>query len=146
VFLLARAVESLQGHHLPSDRPRVLAVLDEASAIEDEFFAAAQSWAHRKLVVGNPLSTTNFFYRCCKGGDVVDPAGGEGLLRKVIHIGGRDCPDVQLGLRWQQEKRAGAPPVLIPGLLTYAEYLRREQQWDATMGRGQADHAVARPL
>jgi hypothetical protein len=77
-----------------------------------------------------PLVATHFFYHCCKGGDVDDPAGGEGLLRKVIRIGGRDSPNVQLGLRWQQENRAGAPLVLISGLLTYAEYLRREQQWD----------------
>ena len=127
---VTKTVESFQGHHLPSDRPRVLVIFDEASAIPDEFFEASESWAHRKLVVGNPLSTTNFFYRCCKGGDVEDPAGGDGLLRKVIHIDGRDSPNVQLGLRWQEEGRAGVPPVPIPGLLTYPEYLRREQQWD----------------
>jgi len=44
---------------------------------------------HRKLRA-NPLSTTDFFYRHCRGGDLRDPAGGAGLLRKVIHIDGRD--------------------------------------------------------
>ena len=127
---VTKTVESFQGHHLPNDKPRVLAIFDEASAIPDEFFEATESWAHRKLVVGNPLSTTNFFYRCCKGGNVDDPAGGEGLLRKVIHIDGLDSPNVQLGRRWRQEGRVGVPPVLIPGLLTYPEYLCREQQWD----------------
>ena len=59
-----------------------------------------------------------------------DPAGGAGLFRKVIHIDGLDSPNVQLGLRWKQEGLAGVPPVPIPGLLTYPEYLRREQQWN----------------
>ena len=127
---VTKTVESFQGHHLPSDKPRVLVIFDEASAIPDEFFEAAESWAHRKLVVGNPLSVTNFFYRCCKGGDVDDPAGGGGLFRKVIHIDGRDSPNVQLGLRWQQEGRTGVPPVLIQGLLTHPEYVRRDHHWN----------------
>ena len=42
----------------------------------------------------------------------------------------RGSPNVQLGLRWQEEGREGTPPVMIPGLLTYEEYLRRKQQWD----------------
>jgi hypothetical protein len=123
-------VENFQGHHLPNDRPRVLAVFDEASGIPDEFFDAADSWAHRKLIIGNPLSTANFFYRLCRGGDVVDPAGESGLLRKVIHIDGRDSPNVRLGMRWKETGKAGSPAALIPGLLTYAEYQRREQLWD----------------
>ena len=127
---VTKTVESFQGHHLPSDKPRVLVIFDEASAIGDEYFEASESWAHRKLVVGNPLSTTNFFYRCCKGGDVDDPAGGDGLFRKVIHIDGRHSPNVQKGLRWQEKGLPGVPQVSIPGLLTYPEYLRREQQWD----------------
>ena len=125
-----KSVENFQGHHLPSDKPRVLAIFDEASGIGDEFFEASESWAHRILVLGNPLSNTNFFYRYCKGGDVDDAAGGDGLFRKVIHIDGLDSPNVQLGKRWEEENRQRDPPVLIPGLLTYSEYLRREQQWD----------------
>ena len=123
-------VENFQGHHLPNDKPRVLAIFDEASGVPDEFFDASDSWAHRKLVIGNPLSTTNFFYFKCKGGDAPDPAGEAPLLRKVIHISGRDSPNVQVGMRWRDEGRPGRPPVLIPGLLSYAEYLRRDQEWD----------------
>ncbi len=52
------------------------------------------------------------------------------MSRKVIHIDGLDSPNVQLGLRWQEEGREGTPPVMIPGLLTYPEYLRRKHQWD----------------
>jgi len=123
-------VENFQGHHLPNDKPRVLVIFDEASGVPDIFFDAADSWAHRKLVIGNPLSTTNFFYRLCRGGDVPDPAGSANLLRKVIHIDGRDSPNVKAGMRWQELGREGPPPVLISGLLTYEEFVRREATWD----------------
>jgi|GEM_PF-2074495 Terminase-like family. len=123
-------VENFQGHHLPNDKPRVLVIFDEASGVPDNFFDAADSWAHRKLVIGNPLSTTNFFYRLCRGGDVPDPAGGAGLLRKVIHISGLDSPNVQIGIRWKEKGNPGPPPVVISGLLTYDEFVRREATWD----------------
>ncbi len=127
---VAKATENFQGHHLPGDKPRVLAIFDEASGIADEFFEAAESWAHSKLVIGNPLCTTNFFYRLCKEGDKPDPAEEGKLYRKVIHIHGLDSPNVQLGQRWKKEGRPGKPPVLIEGLLTYGEYARREKMWD----------------
>lgn len=127
---VTNVVENFQGHHLPNDRPRVLAVFDEASGVPDEFYEAARSWAHRILVIGNPLSTTNFFYRCCRAGDVPDPAGEDQLLRKVIHIDGRDSPNVEMGLRWREAGNPGRAPLLIPGLLGYDDYLRREQELD----------------
>lgn len=127
---VTNAVENFQGHHLPNDKPRVLAIFDEASGIPDEFFDAADSWAHRMLIIGNPLSTTNFFYFKCKAGDTPDPAGGTGLLRKVIHIDGLDSPNVQVGLQWKETGQSGKPPLLIPGLLSHDDYLRRDRQWD----------------
>ena len=123
-------VENFQGHHLPNDKPRVLGVFDEASGVPDAFYDASSSWAHRTLVIGNPLSTTNFFYRNCRAGDVPDPAGTAKLLRKVIHIDGRDSPNVRAGMRWRENGNAGPSPVLIPGLLNYDEYIRREATWD----------------
>jgi hypothetical protein len=60
---VTHTVESFQGHHLEADKPRVLAIFDEASAVPDEFYEAAQSWAHRLLAIGNPISTGNFFDR-----------------------------------------------------------------------------------
>jgi hypothetical protein len=71
---VTREVENLQGHHLPEDKPRCLVIMDEASAIDDKFYDAVDSWAHRKLIIGNPLNTRNFFYRLCRGGDIEDPA------------------------------------------------------------------------
>lgn len=127
---VTNTVESFQGHHLRCDRPRVLAVFDEASAIGAEFFDAADSWCHRKLVMGNPIGVGHAFHVQCKAGSQADPAGGEGLLRKVIHIGALDVPNVQLGCRWKEEGGVGTPRVVIPGLLTYADYLRRLAKWD----------------
>jgi hypothetical protein len=123
-------VENFQGHHLPNDKPRVLAIFDEASGVPDTFSDASDSWAHRKLVIGNPLSLNNFFYRYCRAGDVPDPAGRAALLRKVIHVSGMDSPNVKAGLRWKELGRTGPPPALIPGLLSYDEFVRREATWD----------------
>ena len=86
--------------------------------------------AHRKLVIGNPISNHNFFYRLCRNGDVSDPAGGLGLLRKVIHVDGRDSPNVQLGFKWKEAGKQGSPPIVISGLLTHDEYVRREHSYD----------------
>ncbi len=127
---VTNAVEHFQGHHLPDDIPSVLVVFDEASGIGDEYYEAADSWAHRKLVIGNPLSTDNFFYRLCKAGDTPDPAGEANLLRKVIHIDARNSPNVIAGVGWCAAGRQGPPPTVISGLLTYADFLRHKQEWD----------------
>lgn len=65
--------ETLQGHHLPwgpNKLPRTLAIFDEASSIEDRYYNAVDTWAHRKLIIGNPLPCSNIFYRAVKAGDV----------------------------------------------------------------------------
>ena len=130
IGLAPNKVESFQGHHLPNDRPRVLAVMDEASGVADEMYEAAPSWAHRMLVVGNPLSLTNFFFRLCRAGNTIDPAGESEFLRKVIHISSRDVPNVARGLLRREKGLDGPFNPLIPGLLTYPEYIRRLAEWD----------------
>ncbi len=127
---VTRTVESFQGHHLPNDKPRVMALFEEASGIPDEFHEASDSWAHRKLVIGNPLSNHNFFYRLCKAGCKLDPAGEARLMRNVIHIDGLDSPNVKIGLEFKRRGLQGMPPLLINGLLSYVEYLRRSENWD----------------
>jgi hypothetical protein len=107
-----------------------MVVFDEASGVADEFFEAAGSWAHRKLVIGNPLHNNSFFYSLCKQGDFPDPANPDRLMRKVIHIGGRDSPNVEIAMRLKEQGIPGPAPVLIPGLLTYEEYVRLERTWD----------------
>lgn len=67
--------ESLQGRHLPRDIPRTLCIFDEASGVDDDVYLMARTWAHRILIIGNPLPTTNFFYQAVKGGDILREAG-----------------------------------------------------------------------
>lgn len=65
--------EGLLGHHIADvgdGIPRTLFVADEASAIDDETYDAASTWANRKLVIGNPLPCQNFFKRGVKEGDL----------------------------------------------------------------------------
>lgn len=124
-------VENFQGHHLPQGQHRVLVIFDEASGISDELYDASTSWAHQKLVIGNPLSNTNFFYRKCKRGDAKDPAGRAYLLRKVIHISAADSPNVQAGKLYRESGGTGPAPIVIAGIISDEEYLRRMQDWDA---------------
>ena len=132
---VTKTVENFQGHHLPHDVPRVLAVFDECSGIADEFHTACESWAHAILNIGNPMNTTNYFYRTCKAGDVEDPAGRGGLLSKVIHISGDDSPNVQVGKLREAQGIPGPHPIVIPGVLSYDEYIRRQLKWDKVKRR-----------
>jgi hypothetical protein len=53
------------------------------------------------------------------------------LFRKVIRIRAEDSPNVRMGLA---QVRAGLAPTdeeLLPGVLTYFEYLNRRATWDA---------------
>jgi len=127
---VSRTVESFQGHHLPHDKPRVLFVFEEASGIPDEFKDAADSQAHRTLCIGNPLSTTSFFYRGCKAGPKPDPSGDNRYFRNVIHVGADDSPNVQIGREFAKRGIKKRPPIIIPGVVSYQEYLQRDQEWD----------------
>ncbi|MCH7863947.1 MAG: hypothetical protein IIC56_01870 [Proteobacteria bacterium] len=134
--------ENLQGHHLAwgerngKPLPRTLAILDEASGIEDEFYNAIDTWAHRILIVGNPLPCENFFKAAIKGrgdvpgGDIKNPDDPNSLLRRIIHIKATDSPNVQLGLA--QEAKGEKPDFkeVIPGVLNYREYKKRRLMWD----------------
>lgn len=129
---VTNSVENFQGHHLDHDIPRVLALFDEASGVADEYNEAADSWAHRKLVIGNPLNCLNFFFRACKGGDIAhDDPDEPGLLRKILHIDGELSPNVILGKRLKGAGIKGPYPSIVPGVLSYAEYMRRKRIWDA---------------
>lgn len=138
---VTKSVENFQGHHLPNDKARVLCVFDEASGVDDEYNEAADSWAHRKLVIGNPLNTLNFFYRDCKKGDIEHDAdlGLAGKLRKIIHVAAEDSPNVRLGMRLTEAGIPGPYPSAIPGMLTYAEYRHRQKKWDKIKRRMRLD-------
>ncbi len=132
IGIVTNRIESFSGHHLKDIEivPRVLFVFDEGSGVPDQYYDTATGQFQRMLVLGNPLSVTGFFYRQCKRGDLVDPDNPGRFTRKVIHISGDDSPNVILGKQWKAEGRPGIPPTLVPGVLSYRDYIHRERTWD----------------
>jgi hypothetical protein len=62
------------GHHVADTGdgiPRTLFVADEASGVDDVSYDRSDTWARRKLVIGNPYPTQNFFRRGVKSGDML---------------------------------------------------------------------------
>lgn len=130
--IVTNTPENLQGHHLARGRnnqPRTLAVFDEASGISDEFKDATDTWAHRTLIIGNPLPCTNFFFRGAKRGDVEKDAE-EGFHVKTIQIKATDSPNVRLGLAQKEAGKKVTHTSIVPGVLSYNDYLRRRKLWD----------------
>lgn len=127
--VVTNIVETMQGHHLARHgRPRCLAVFDECSAIEDPYYNAVDTWAHRKLSIGNPLPCNNFFKKKVKGGDV--PRPGKHFFTKIIRIRAEDSPNVQRGLL---QKAKGLEPddkEVLPGVISYSKYVERRQLWN----------------
>jgi hypothetical protein len=115
--------EGLSGHHAQD----ALLLCDEVSAVDDKVYEAGQGWMTRLLVIGNPNPCENFFKRGVKGGDLLADDGH--YYRKVIRIRAEDSPNVRFGL---EEKRRGLEPsnrIVIPGVLSYAEYVKRRALW-----------------
>jgi hypothetical protein len=136
---VTRKGEGLLGHHVPnteSDRmadgrmlPRTLFVADEASGVDDEAWEKVDTWAHRKLAIGNPYPTTNFFYKATRKGDIKAPYNGH-YLQKVIHIDADDSPHIARGKALLAIGKQPDDKVLIPGVLSWQEYQRRLEMWD----------------
>lgn len=61
--------EGLAGHHAA----HTLAVVDEASGVEDQAFTQMDTWSKRKLIFGNPNNCppTQYFRKGCEAGDLV---------------------------------------------------------------------------
>ncbi len=59
--------EGMAGHHAPY----TLMVGDEASGIDDQTYNACDTWARKKLFIGNPNPCNNFFKRFVKAGDLL---------------------------------------------------------------------------
>lgn len=76
-YLLGRVAakgEGMLGHHIADvgdGVPRTLFIADEASGVEDVSYDRADTWAHRKLIIGNPYPCNNFFKRGVRGGDLL---------------------------------------------------------------------------
>lgn len=59
--------EGMAGHHAEY----TLGIVDEASGVEDTVYTQMDTWAKRKLILGNCNQTENFFRKAVDGGDVL---------------------------------------------------------------------------
>lgn len=124
--------ESLLGRHLPRDIPRTLVIFDEASGISTQVKESTDTWAHRKLVIGNPFPCENFFKEGVKAGDKKSKISSF-YFRKVIQIKAEDSPNVQLARQEIAEGKKPSHRILIPGLVDFHTVQERREEWDAHM-------------
>lgn len=121
--------ESLLGRHLPSDIPRTLAIFDEASGIDNSVYESADTWAHRKLVIGNPYPCSNFFFQGVTKGDLKNEEENN-YHRKVIRIRALDSPNVRLAQAEIENKKKPSHKTLVPGVVSWRKYCSRRKLWD----------------
>lgn len=65
--------EGMLGHHIADvgdGIPRTLFVADEASGVDNVSYERADTWARRKLIIGNPYPCDTFFFDAVEGGDI----------------------------------------------------------------------------
>jgi len=131
---VAKKGEGMLGHHMDSvdDIPTTFFVADEASGVNTDAWDKADTWAHRKLAIGNPFPTVNFFFQDWKEGEIWNTAGTK-LLRKQITIKGEDSPNVKQGKAAVRAGKEVTNKQTIPGVLTYEEYEQRRRLWDAVL-------------
>lgn len=130
VGFVAKAGEGYLGMHLDQNPwPRCLGIFDEASGIPQDNYDKANTWLHRKLIIGNCFETTNFFRTAVREGNLPHPHNPNRMYRKVIQIRAVDSPNVQLGM-FAEERGLPIPPPRIPGLLPYDEYIKRRTTWN----------------
>lgn len=131
--------EGLLGRHstagftpIQNDIPRTLVIFDEASGINDDTYMSTQTWAHRKLIIGNPFPCENFFKRGVKGGDL-PRANGQGFHRKVIHIRATDSPNVRYSMAQVNRGLEPSNRILVPGVKDYNTYVQNRMLWDKVL-------------
>ncbi len=116
--MVSETGEGMAGHHAA----HTLLIVDEASGVDDLVYERADTWARRKLVIGNPYDCRNFFYRSVKQG------GLPGNRRRVIRIRAEDSPNVRRALARERGELESSWPVGVPGVLSYEEYQDRRQR------------------
>ena len=58
--------EGMAGHHARY----TLLIIDEASGVDDLVYTQGDTWAKKKLIIGNPNQCNNFFFKGVKDGDL----------------------------------------------------------------------------
>lgn len=64
-------IEGMAGHHAPY----TLAIMDEASGIDTPVYNQVDTWARKKLIIGNTNPCSNFFYHGVEAGDLIAHSG-----------------------------------------------------------------------
>ena len=123
--MVSEDVEGMSGHHADF----TLFVGDEASGLEDMYYEAAQGWAKRMLLFGNPNACTWFFYKNIKAGDVKSEDGTY-FLRKNLKISAEDSPNVMYARRQQALGLVPDDKIIVPGVISWSEYQNRRTIWD----------------
>ena len=120
--------EGMAGHHAPA----TLAIMDEASGIDEEVYTQCETWLKtgisRSLIIGNTNQCSNFFYRNIKEGDIKSPKGN--YYRRIIKIKADDSPNVRWARAEINAGREESGEILIPGVLSYDDYRKRRKLWD----------------
>ena len=129
--------EGMLGHHIAKTGdgiPRTLFVSDEASSVDDKTTEAADTWADRKLFIGNAYDCENHFKRSVKEwekhGDLWSDDKTR-CYRKVLRIRGQDSPNVRYALAEIAKGLKPSNTVILPGVLTYGDYQKRRDTWNA---------------
>jgi hypothetical protein len=133
--------EGMLGHHVAEygdGIPRTLFIADEASGVEDTSNDRADTWAKRKLIIGNPYPPQmgcTFFKDGVKAGDLLAPSSDSTntrYYRKVVHVAAEDSPNVRLALLELEKPGVETPTnrIVLPGVLPYADYKKRRDTWD----------------
>jgi hypothetical protein len=128
----SETMAALQGHHVPDvgdGIPKTFAVFDECSSVPDDYKRMINTWAKRKLMIGNAWECHNFFRHGIEGNPKTgDPGGnkprknGKGYHRRVIRIEATDSPNVRLGLAQEGSGKEPTGEVLVPGVKTWNQY------------------------
>ena len=109
------------------------------SSIPNETWEVTDTWAKRKLAIGNCYPCENFFKHAVKGKPGTDDKGGDiprpkdegGYYRKIIKITAEDSPNVRKAkilLKHGIKIRNNA--MIIPGVLPWSDYRERRERWD----------------
>lgn len=133
---VSSSTEGLLGRHstggfkpVQGDLPRTLVIFDEASGIQDEVYKSTQTWAHRKLMIGNPFPCENFYRKGCDAGDIPRDSG-KGFHRKILKITAWDSPNVRLGTAQKEAGIEVTDEILVPGVKSYSKLQENLKLWD----------------
>lgn len=132
--------EGMLGHHIAKTGdgiPRTLFVADEASGVPHIYYDKADTWADRKIVIGNCFDCDNFFRYAVEGRPGTNDHGGDiprtngvGFFRKVITIQATDSPNVQYALKQRELGYEPDNSIIVPGVKSWDDFQKNLVLWD----------------